>query len=238
MGRRLSSHRFRRRVAWAAATVTVLTVVIGGAIAIGDTAPDLDTPLTKQDAWVYKEPKLQHLTRAEQDELLAMSIHFVRTAVARRDLDEAWEMLAPEMQAGQTQKSWRSGSNNVVPFPAAGVATWDVLYSYDDDVALDLSLVAKPGGDIVGKTFTIELKRVPERGNRWRVASWAPSGGAGAGQWKAAAAVPPPPSPRAPLGAAWLAVPLSILALIVLVPGAVGVRAFVQHRRAAKRYER
>ena len=147
-------------------------------------------------------------------------------------------MLGPEMQAGQTQRSWRSGSNNVVPFPAAGVATWDVLYSYDGDVALDLSLVAKPGGDIVGKTFTIELKRYPERGNRWLVASWVPNGVSGAGQSKSASAEPPPPNPRAPLGAAWLAVPLGILGLILLVPLAVAVRAFVQHRRAAKRYER
>ena len=142
------------------------------------------------------------------------------------------------MQSGQTRRSWRTGSNNVVPFPASGIAAWDVLYSYDNDVALDVALVARPGGDIVGKSFTIELKRYPERGNRWLVASWVPKGITSARQSRAAAAVPPPPAARAPLGSAWLVVPLSVLGLIVVIPLVVALRTARQHRRAAKQYAR
>jgi hypothetical protein len=238
MRRRLSSHRFRRRVAWLSAIVAIVAVVVGGAIKIGNTAPNLDTPMSQEKAWIYHEPRLHHLTKAERDELLDTSVQFIRTAVARHDLDTGWDLLGPEMRAGQTAREFRSGTNNVVPFPAAGIAQWSVLYSYDDDVAFDLSLIAEDGGDLVGKTFTIELKRYPQRGNRWLVASWVPNGVSGAGQSKAMAAEPPPPPAKAPLGAAWLVVPLGILGLIVLVPLVLATRSFVQHRRAAKRYER
>jgi hypothetical protein len=238
MAGRLSSHRFRRRVAWLGVSIAVLGVVVGGSMWIGNTGRTIETPLSDEAASVYEEPPVHPLTRAERTRVFETSMHFVRTAVARRNLDDAWELLGPEMQAGQTRKSWNTGSNNVVPFPAAGVAAWDVLYSYDDDVALDLALVATPGGDTVGKSFTIELKRYPARGDRWLVASWVPRGISGPGQSRAAAAAPEPPAPRAPLSAIWLAVPLSILGLVVLIPALLAVRSFVQHRRAARRYER
>jgi len=238
MGGRLSSHRFRRRVAWLTAAVAVGGVVVGGSTWIGNTGKSVETPFSDREAAVYKEPPVHPLTRAERLRLFETAWQFVRTAVARRHLDDAWELLAPEMQAGQTRKSWNTGFNNVVPFPVAAIAAWDVLYSYDNDVALDLALVAKSGGDTVGKSFTIELKRYPARGNRWLVASWVPRGISGAGQSRSAASAPPPPAPRAPLSAIWLVVPLSILGLVVLIPLLLAARSFVQHRRAARRYER
>ena len=238
MKARLSSHRFRRRAAWLGAATTILALVVGAAIRVGNTGEKFDTPLTDQEAWVYTEPKLHRLSSRERLALFSTSSDFVRTAVARHDLGEAWDLLGPEMQSGQTRHSWSSGANNVVPFPARGIAAWDVLYSYDGDVALDLMLVAEPGGDLVGKSFTIELKRYPQRGNRWLVASWVPKGITTARQSRAAAAVPPPPPPRAPLGSVWLLVPLSVLGMIVLIPLVVALRSARQHRRAAKRYAR
>ena len=236
MGRRLSSYRFRRRLAWTSGITVVLAGAVAGAVWIGNTGKSRETPLTDKPVWVYREPRLHRLSQRERLELLATSTHFVRTAVARRHLDEAWNLLGPEMRAGQTRKSWNSGTNNVVPFPVAGIATWDVAYSYEGDVAFDLALVSKPGHDIVGKSFMIELKRYPERGNRWLVAAWVPRGITTARQSKAIAAEPPPPPPRAPLSSTWLLVPVSILALIVLTPLAVVLRSLVQNRRAAKRY--
>jgi hypothetical protein len=233
---RLASHRFRRRLIWSSAGIAALAAIVGGSILIGNTGRSVDTARSAEPAWVYEEPAAHRLTKEERVELLARSSHFVQTAVARRNLDEAWELLGPEMRAGQTRASWKSGDNNVVPFPAAGISAWSVLYSYDGDVAFDLALVARPGGDIVGKTFTIELKRYPERGGRWLVAAWVPKGLTGVGQSKSAAAQPPPPPPRAPLSAAWMFVPLSVLGLIVVIPLAIGLHSWLRHRRAAKRY--
>jgi hypothetical protein len=238
MRARLSSHRFRRRLAWTTGATGIVALVVGMAVHVGNTGEKFDTPLSNKNAWVYTEPKLHRLSSRERLALFSTSSHFVQTAVARRNLGDAWDLLAPEMQSGQTRKSWLSGSNNVVPFPVRGIAAWDILYSYDNDVALDMMLVAKPGGDIVGKSFTIELKRYPQRGNRWLVASWVPKGITSERQSKAAAAAPPPPPAQAPLGSVWLLVPLSVLAMIVLIPLAVALRTARQHRRAAKQYAR
>ena len=238
MRSRLSSHRFRRRVAWSAAGIGLLGLLTGAGALIGNTGRTLDTPMSSEDAVVYTEPKLHRLTPRERLDLFATSSQFVRTAVSRRHLEDAWELLGPEMRAGQTRESFLGGSNNVVPFPVRGIAAWDVLYSYDDDVALDVALVAPPNSDIVGKTFTIELKRYPQRGNKWLVASWVPKGITSFRQSRSAAAAPAPPPPKAPLASNWLLVPLSVLALIVLVPLSVALRTALQHRRAAKRYAR
>jgi hypothetical protein len=234
---RLASHRFRRRLAWTVGIVGALAAIVVGAVLVGNTGKSDQTPLSNRPTWTYREPTAHRLTQQERIELFTTSTHFIRTAVARRQLDEAWALLGPEMRAGQTRKEWDTGTNNVVPFPVAGIATWDVLYSYEDDVALNFALISKPGYDIVGKTFTIELKRYRGHGSQWLVASWVPNGVSGAGQSKsAAAAAQSDAGPRAPLSAAWLLVPLSILALIVLVPIALAIRSFFVHRRASKRY--
>jgi hypothetical protein len=41
---------------------------------------------------------------------------------------------------------------------------------------------------------------------------------------------------KAPLGAAWLLVPISGLSLIVLVPLMLGIRGFLRNRRAERPY--
>jgi|SRR5919199_2397545 hypothetical protein len=238
MSGRLSSHRFRRRVAWTGGIVAVLVAVVGGSLWIGNTGKREETPLTDEPTWTYDAPALHHLSPAERAQLLETSSHFIRTAVARKRLDEAWELLGPEMQAGQTRRQWDTGTNNVVPFPVAGIAAWNVLYSYDNDVAFDFALISKPGYDVVGKTFTIELRRYPRLGNRWLVASWVPKGITTARQSKSEAAQAPLGGSRAPLAATWLIAPAAVLALIVLIPIGVGIRSLVQNRRAAKRYER
>ena len=70
------------------------------------------------------------LTRATGVSCSTTASQFIKTAVARKHLDSAWNMLGPEMKAGQTRKSWDTGNNNVIPFPAIGIANWSVLYAY------------------------------------------------------------------------------------------------------------
>jgi hypothetical protein len=143
-------------------------------------------------------------------------------------------MLGPEMKAGQTRKSWDSGFNNVVPFPAVGIATWDILYSYEGDVAMDLAVVGDRHSDFAGKTFTLELKR--SKPHRWLVAAWVPKGVGGRGQIRSVASRPVPPPPTATLSPKWLLVPFVFLALLVLALVGWGVRNVVRQRRAARRY--
>ena len=232
---RLSSHRFRRRLSWGGGSLLLVALIVGISIKIGNTG---NTEPEKIDyskkAWVYREPATMKLTNADRRELYSIAVQFISTAVARKHLDRAWNMLGPEMRAGQTRKSWDTGFNNVVPFPAVGIATWNIAYAYQNDVAMDLAVVGDRHSDFAGKTFTLELKRT--RPHHWLVAAWVPKGVGGRGQIKSVASQPVPPPPTAPLSAKWLFAPLSILAFGLMTLMVFGVRNVLRHRRAARRY--
>jgi hypothetical protein len=232
---RLSSYRFRRRLYWSAGILGTLAVLVGVSIKVGNTGRSSETKIDRtKKAWVYHEPASMKLTAADRRELYTTAVRFISTAVARKRLDAAWEMLGPEMKAGQTRKSWDSGFNNVIPFPAVGIATWNILYSYENDVAMDLAVIGAKNSDYAGKTFTLELKRA--RPHRWLVAAWVPKGIGGRGQVKSAASRPVPPPPTAALSPKWLLAPLVFITFSLLFLTALGVRNLVRHRRAARRY--
>jgi hypothetical protein len=236
---RLSSPRFRRRLLWAGGSLCVVTSAVFVAIVLGNTGRSNATPIDKtKKPWVYRAPAHMRLTKNDRLELFDTSSRFVRTAVARKQLDTAWNMLGPEMKAGQTRKSWDSGFNNVVPFKADGIEAWDILYAYEGDVALDLSLVAgrRNGNNWAGKTFTLELKRDPAS-HRWLVASWVPKGIGGGGSLSPnRRSGPPPPAVTAHISARWLFLPGVFLGGLLLVLVAAGLRSVLRSRRAARRY--
>jgi hypothetical protein len=236
---RLASPRFRRRLLWTGGAGCVIVVVASISIHLGNTGHSSATPIdTTKKARVYTAPTDTRLTKKDRLDLLTATSRFVRTAVARKQLDSAWEMLGPEMRAGQTRKSWDSGFNNVVPFKADGIEAWDILYSYENDVAFDLSLVSgrRSGNNWAGKTFTIEFKRDPAS-HRWLVASWVPKGVGGGGTLNPnRRSGPPPPAVTAHISALWLFVPGVFLGGLLLVLAAAGVRTVARNRRASRRY--
>ena len=236
MSGRLSSPRFRRRLFWSAGTLAVLSALTIPAILIGNTGRSNQTPLTNKPAWVYHEPQRLTLTPADRRELFEIATRFVRSAVARKHLGTAWHMLGPEMRAGQTRQSWNTGFNNVIPFPAIGIANWDIAYAYKDDVAIDLAVVGAKTSAWAGKTFTIELKRYKSHPKEWLVAAWVPKGVGGSQQIRSVAVQPPPPPVKAAVSAKWLAVPLGILGTLVLVLITWGVWTSIRQRQAAKRF--
>jgi hypothetical protein len=235
---RLHSLRFRRRLAWTVGSIAVAAGIVVTAVLVGNTGHSTATKIIDEPAQVYRAPTSMTLTAEDRRELFATSIRFIRTAVARKHLDSAWDMLGPEMKAGQTRKSWDTGFNNVVPFPAVGIANWGILYSYQNDVALDLSVVGSKKSDWAGKTFTIELKRYRSHPHDWLVASWVPKGIGGAGQIRSVAAQPPPPPVKAALSSKWLLAPVGLLGVLILSVAAWGITSVVRQRRAAKRYEK
>lgn len=243
MKSRLSSPRFRRRLLWLGGSTLSAAALVTVAIELGNTGRSNATPIdhTKR-AWVYRAPTHMSLTKRDRLDLFATSSRFVQTAVARKHLDSAWGMLGPEMRAGQTRKSWDTGFNNVVPFKADGIEAWDVLYAYDGDVALDLSLFSRGRGknkaNWAGKTFTLELKRYPAHPHQWLVAAWVPKGVGGGGTLSPnRRSGPPSPPTKAQISPKFLLfLPLAFLAMLLLVLGGWGTRGIVRGRRASRRY--
>lgn len=238
MNGRLASPRFRRRLLWAGGSTATIALLVFVGIHYANTGHSEATPfdMTKKP-WVYTAPTHMLLSRKDRVELFDTSSRFVRTAVARKQLDAAWELLGPEMKAGQTRKSWDSGFNNVIPFKADGIEAWHILYAYQGDVAIDLSLVSgrRNGNNWAGKTFTLELKRDPAS-HRWLVASWVPKGVGGGGTLSTNSRSGPPPAVTSHLSARWLFLPWVFLGGILLGLGAVGVRGALRSRRASRRY--
>ena len=240
MAGRLESPRFRRRLAWTLVVFGGTAVVVVLAVTVGNPGAPAQTRIDRsQPAQVYRAPALMALTKRDRLRLYDTAARFVATAVRRDHLDSAWAMLAPEMRAGQTRRSWDTGFNNVVPFKADGIQSWTVLYSYDNDVALDLSLFHRGANanDWAGKTFTIELRRYPSNPTRWLVASWVPKGIGGGGTLNPNRhSGPLPPPARAKVSAKWLLAPALLLGMLLLGLGAWGARNVVRGRRASRRY--
>jgi hypothetical protein len=217
--------------------VAAAAVVVGGAVWIGNTGRHYDNTLVDKPAWVYQTPPAANLTKAQRREVMAVMSRFIKTAVARKQLDTAYDMTLPELRGEMTRKQWRTGNIPVVPFPAVGIYDMVLDYSYEGDVAYDVAVIGNRGGI---KTFLIEMKQAG-RGNHasWKVAAWVPKG-VGGGSTPVAERHPEPAAPakfRGKLSAAWLLVPFSVLGMILLVPAALGVRNWREGRRALKAYE-
>jgi hypothetical protein len=238
MAGRLSSPRFRRRALWSVGLVGSTTALVVGAVKLGNTGHSNATKIDRsKPAWVYHAPPALQLTKSDRLLLFNTATKFVSTAVARKQLDSAWDMLGPEMRAGQTRKSWDTGFNNVIPFPADGIDSWSINYAYEDDVALDLSLFHRgKGTSWSGKTFTIELKKPRPKGP-WLVVSWTPKGIGGGGDLSPTHnAGPPPPAPAGQISAKWLFFPALFVVGLFVGLGIWAAGRALRSRRAARHY--
>src|SRR4051794_12633402 len=94
--------------------VGAVAVAVGGAIAVGNTGKDLDTPLSSAapddrspvPPTIDLDPAAQRVART-----------FVQTAVARRNLRAAYALAGPQIKQGQSMREWLTGDIAVVPYP-------------------------------------------------------------------------------------------------------------------------
>lgn len=242
----LASYRWRRRLAWLTATA----VLVAGAVAVGikwpNTAPKepavSNVPLNID----YSPPKTVRLKGRDKALALAVASRFIDTAVARKDIDSSWSLVAPEFRAGFTRKQWNSGDIPVVPYPVRE-ARWKLDYSDVEGVGFEMALIPTKRSHMQAQVFLIGLHTLGAGKRRhWVVDSWqsAPtsgsstvSAGGGGGSGSVLAQVTPRLSaassaPRE--SAAWLLLPVGLLSLIVLLPlGIACVNWYLGHRARA-----
>jgi hypothetical protein len=120
---------------------------------------------------VAKPSKNIPLERAQRQ----LAGKFILTAVQRKKLAEAWDLVGPGIRQGMTYKEWLSGTIPVVPFlDAIKLAPIKVdlsqkNYALIEVVILPVSKKVKP------QIFTMELIRVGKGAkSHWVVNSWAP----------------------------------------------------------------
>jgi hypothetical protein len=238
--RLLASPRRRRRLAWGSSVALLLGASVSAGIVFSNTGHSSATPFEDRPAEVFKLKEIPFSGATARDAGRTIT-SFVQAAVLRKNLDAAWKLASPNLREGLTRRDWNEGKLPVVGFPANALASigWRLDYAYRNDVVLDVMLAARPGTGVGTGVFLIELKR-PK--GRWLVDAWVPRK-----EFAAAAPAPPPagserrarpaaavqPDNGEQISKLWFALPLGLLALVLLIPlGLVvsSVRARRQYR--------
>jgi len=237
----LASYRRRRRLTRIAA---VLVVAVGVVLVIV-LLPEGHSP--RQDelggATGPVEPVVEQaevpVTAAERRAVNARLRAFVATAVTRDDPAAAWSLVTPEMRAGITRSEWNRGDLPVIPYPVVvpKKLDWTIVTSYPGDLTLDLVLQPRRGSRRGAASFFVEMKR---RHGLWLVDSMYAEdvfgGGPSAPKAAATTTAGEPLGPRGRLSPLWIALPLGLLALVIVVPVGIGLLSWRRQRAIERRY--
>lgn len=164
--------RMRRRLVWTSFVLSVgaaavLVLVLG---------PDTDAPPQRVSSVPAQAPERQ-TSAPLPNEARRVAVRFIQTAVARENLEEAWELVGPNLRGGLSRARWITGNNPVVPFPIdkLDVAPYKVDASYTTSALLEVALLPRKDAGVRAQVFFLELKLV-DRGarKRWVVDNWVP----------------------------------------------------------------
>ena len=165
----------KRRPGWQKALPWVIAVVlVGAAIAAGihwsNTGKSTATPLTNKPALdVSKVPSTVKLKPGAQ----TVARRFIETAVARKNLPEAYNLVTQQLKQGQSLKSWNTGNIAVIPYPVDDIkyAPMKIDFSYANEAQIEVALLPKAGAKIKSQLFLMDLVK---RNGKWLVNSWVP----------------------------------------------------------------
>jgi hypothetical protein len=165
----------QRRPGWQKALPWVVAVVVvGAAIAAGiiwsNTGKSTATPLTNQPALdVSKVPATVKLEPGAQQ----VARRFIQTAVARKNLPEAYGLVTNQLKQGQSRKSWNTGNIAVIPYPVDAIkyAPMKIDFSYATEAQIQVALLPKAGTGVKPQLFLMDLVK---RNGKWLVNSWVP----------------------------------------------------------------
>ncbi len=165
----LSSRRFGKWLPWIAGAILAAGVIAFLVAYFGNTADSTKESFSNQPAQtpqVVKQVPLEHAARVTAG-------RFILTAVARKNLDEAWALATDNIRSGLTHKQWMTGDIPVVPLgvPIDKAVITKVVYSHQNDAEINIVLVPKPNNQGVKETlYVMDLKKVVTGDNaRWLV---------------------------------------------------------------------
>ena len=113
---------------------------------------------------------------------LQLVYEFLGTAVARKHLDRAWNIVAPELKQGMSLDEWKTGTIPVVPYPVAQASVAvHTVNSFTDAAHLRVTFAPRAGATVKPATFAVDLRNVD---GHWLVSAWQPSSVVGPGAGK------------------------------------------------------
>ena len=175
MASRFSSPRFQRKLMWIATPV----FIAGFAAAIATFV--WTSPKTIPPAPVPGKVQIPTHDKTVPIDPAAKLVgeRFIRTAVARKNLAESWQLTAPDLRQDFTLKRWQTGDIPVVPYPAdlSRPAPVKIEYSYKDRVLFLILLNPKAGDTTKPQLFHLGLHAFGTgKARHWLVDYWAPFG--------------------------------------------------------------
>jgi hypothetical protein len=109
---------------------------------------------------------------------IALARTFIETAVARKNLASAYDIVHPDLKGALTRKQWETGNIPVISYDAQNAANahFVVDYSNQRSALLEVDLVAKPGTETRPHLlFFLGLKRAGDKKTgKWLVSYWEP----------------------------------------------------------------
>ncbi len=245
----LASYRWRRRLVWLTATAVFVAGAVTVALKWPNTAPK-EPPVSNIPLRVdYSAPKSVRLNVRDKAQVLAVASRFIYTAVARKNIDRSWPLVAPEFRAGFTRKQWDTGTIPVVPYPVKE-ARWKLQYSDVDGVGYSIALFPTKSSHMRPQVFLIALHQLGAGKKRhWVVDNWqsaptrGPQGAATGGNGGGTVLEQTRPRVDPTVGnakesAAWLLLPIGLLSLIILLPLGIGTVNWYRGHRAERALQR
>jgi hypothetical protein len=168
----VTSRTFNRWLPRIAALVLAAGVITFLTVKYWNTADSVDTPISTLPA---TKPKPEPVSVAMSPAARQVASKFIHTAVARKNLAEAWKITGPSLRSGITFKEWMTGNIPVVPYPASEQAALSVRYSHKNRVELEWGLTARKGLKMKPQSFLMDLVRIGKTGHKhWVVDYWTP----------------------------------------------------------------
>ncbi len=241
----------RRRLAWTGAFTLIAGVVAGLIVAFPAPGPRAADKLSPGGTLV--EPDIPLAFAPRHREVLSLAQKFIATAVARKHVEDSWELVCPAMKEGYSRAAWAKGDIPVVPFPVY-VGKWHLSYSFEKEIDLQVALFAKPNARLNPVVFDLTVHRCGTGSDkRWLVFSFIPTPSASGDFGSSVSAVnkkgpnkytpfaigvnPPRPLPNH-ASSAWLFLPGGIVGGTIFIVLAFLVIRSVRGRRAYAAYVR
>jgi hypothetical protein len=168
--RYLDSPRAQRRALWVGLGIFVVGAAAMVFVFFRNTGHPLPDKASNQPAQVEKAQP----TVPVAPEIVTVMKKFISTAVLRKNLDEAFAIVGPDLRGGLTRKQFEKGDIPVVPYPAADVEhlQYTVDFSHPEEASLEVGLNPTAGNEGVRRqTFFIGFKKI---GGHWVVNYWSP----------------------------------------------------------------
>ncbi len=162
----------RRRAVWIVGGLALAAGVVG-LLVFG---PDKNPPPEHFSGAPAQQPE-QLVEAPLSGEARRVAVRFIQTAVARKNLDEAWALVGPNLRGGLSKERWTNGENPVVPYPIdqLDVAPYKVDGSYTRSALLEVALLPRKGSGVRAQVFFLELRKMGSGpSSRWVVDNWVP----------------------------------------------------------------